>query len=248
MEKIIFIIPAKTSSLRIKNKNMKKLRGKPLLSYKIKTCLKTNLGRVFVSTDSKQISDYSTKLGAQVPFLRPKKYSTSKATMMSCVLNLLTYFKNNLINLPEYIAIMPPTNPFVTGDSIKKAFKKLRLNKKYNSMCSFTESADHPFLVVREKRKLHFNTVNYLGYKFSDFERSQDYPKAFTLSGSIRITKTSYFFKHILNFSPNNKENVTDLKSCIGYELNKREAFDINDKNDFDIAQVLIKNKKIFIN
>lgn len=247
MEKIIFIIPAKSSSLRIKNKNMKKLGDKPLLFHKIKTCLETNLGSVFVSTDSKRISNYSTKLGAQASFLRPKKYSTSKATMMSCVLHLLRYFKNNLINLPEYVAIMPPTNPFVTASSIKKAFQKLRLNRKYNSICSFTESADHPFLVVHGKKKLQFNSVKYLGYKFSDFERSQDYPKAFTLTGSIRITKTSYFFKYILNLSSDTKKNVTDLTSCIGYELNKREAFDINNKNDFDIAQLLVKNKNFFI-
>ena len=39
---------------------------------------------------------------------------------------------------------------------------------------------------------------------------------------------------------------MIDLKSCLGHELSKREAYDINDPEDFKIGQFLNKNKKLF--
>ena len=246
MDQILFVIPAKSSSSRIKKKNMKKLGNTSLLGHKIRACLKTNLGRVIVSTDSKKIADYSVKLGAEVPFLRPKKYSSSVATMMSCVLNLITYFKKNLIKYPKYIAVLPPTFPFTKASSITKAFNKLRSNKKYNSICSFTDCLEHPFLIIKNKKKMHFNVIKYNGHTLADFERTQDYPQALILSGAIRITKISYFLKYISNFSPKTRNHVSDFNSCLGFKLNKKEALDINDHNDFNIAKILLKNKNIW--
>ena len=66
------IIPARSGSTRVKNKNMRILNGLPLLGHKIKACLNANIGEVVVSTDSKKIVKFSKSLGAKVPFLRTK--------------------------------------------------------------------------------------------------------------------------------------------------------------------------------
>ena len=248
MSEILYIIPARSLSKRVKNKNIKDLGKIPLLGHKIKACLKTKTGKVIVSTDSKKLANYAKKMGAQVPFLRPKKYSSSKATMMSCVLHLLSYYRKNSIKLPDYIATMPPTYPFLKANSIVKAFNKLKLNKKFSSLCAYTKSYDHPYSFVKNKKKLNFNLIKYEGYKLSDFERTQDYPAAFILSGAIRITRISYFLKYIKNTSPKISNYVIDFKSCLGFKLSKREAYDINDYNDFDIAEFLEKKKNIWVN
>ena len=246
MTKILFVIPAKSNSLRVKNKNIRKFGNSTLLGYKIKECLKTNLGPVIVSTNSKKIGNYSIKLGAKVPFLRPEKYSTSKSSMISCILNLVLYLKKKSIKYPQYIAVMPPTYPFTKSKSIKKAFKKLRSNKKFNSICSFTNCFDHPFQNVKNKEKLNFNVIKYEGYFLKNFDRTQDYPKAHSASSAIRISKTSYFLKYIKYFSPKITNNVIDFNSCLGFKITKREAFDINNYDDFNIAKFLIKNKKVW--
>ena len=74
---MLIIIPARSGSKRLKNKNMKLLNGIPLLGHKIKSCLKAGLGEVIVSTDSLSISKFAKKMGAKVPFIRSKNYSAS---------------------------------------------------------------------------------------------------------------------------------------------------------------------------
>ena len=118
---LIILIPARSGSKRIKNKNLIKLGNLPLLGHKIKSCVNSKAGKIFVSTDSIKIAKYAKRLGAEVPFLRPKKYSTSKASTMSCVLHLLRFYIKRKISLPGYIAILPATNPFLEKNTIKKA-------------------------------------------------------------------------------------------------------------------------------
>ena len=74
-KKIIVIIPARSGSKSIKDKNIILYKGKPLISYSIQIALKSKLvNRVIVSTDSKKYANISKKFGAEVPFLRPKKF------------------------------------------------------------------------------------------------------------------------------------------------------------------------------
>ena len=69
----IAIIPARSGSKRIKNKNIKLFFGKPLLFYSIQIALKSKLfDRVIVSTDSKKIAKLAKSFGAEAPFLRQK--------------------------------------------------------------------------------------------------------------------------------------------------------------------------------
>ena len=78
---VLGIILARGGSKRLPNKNIRLLNGKPLISYIIKTALKVGkLDDVVVSTDSKKIADIAKQYGANVPFLRPAKYATDKAT------------------------------------------------------------------------------------------------------------------------------------------------------------------------
>ena len=233
---LLVLIPARSGSTRVKNKNMKLLKRIPLLGHKIKSCIKSNIGNVVVSTDSKKIAKYASKLGAGVPFLRSKRYSTSKASTMSCVLDLLRFYIKRKIRLPKYIGIIPATNPFLKSNTIKTAYKKLSGNKKFNSILSFTNSPAHPFKIIKIKKKIIFDIIKYEGSYFSDFERSQDYPLAMISSAALRFTKTSYFLKFIKNTSPFINKKTYDMNSCLGIKINNKESFDINDPEDFKIA------------
>ena len=75
-KKIICIILARGGSKGLKNKNLRKVNGKPLIYYPIKDALKTNIiDDVIVSTDDQEIAEISVKYGAKVPFLRSKDSS-----------------------------------------------------------------------------------------------------------------------------------------------------------------------------
>ena len=68
MKKVIAIIPARAGSKGVIGKNIKNLKGKPLISYTIEEAKKSKLiDKLVVSTDSREIADISLSLGAVVP-------------------------------------------------------------------------------------------------------------------------------------------------------------------------------------
>jgi CMP-N,N'-diacetyllegionaminic acid synthase len=72
--KLVALIPARSGSKRIKNKNISLLNKKPLLAYSIIEAQKTNLfEKIVVSTDSIKYKNIALKYGATVPYLRKKK-------------------------------------------------------------------------------------------------------------------------------------------------------------------------------
>ena len=72
-EKLICIIPARGSSQRIKNKNILKIAGIPMIAHVIKTAKLSKLfSRIVVTTDSKKIAKISKRYGAEIPFIREK--------------------------------------------------------------------------------------------------------------------------------------------------------------------------------
>ena len=105
---ICAVIPARGGSKGIPRKNIKILAGKPLLYYTIIEARKSNISRVIVSTEDKEITEIALKYGAEV-VRRPKELAGDDVTSMEVVLHTLNFlknkenpFKNSLISLPEY--------------------------------------------------------------------------------------------------------------------------------------------------
>ena len=128
LSELIFFIPARSGSTRIKNKNLKNFKGKTLLENKINICKKTKIGDVIVSTDSQKIAKIAKRSGALILGLRPKKLSTSKSSMISSILYTLKEIKKKKIKSPKYIAITI-TNPLLERKTIINVSKKLKTKK-----------------------------------------------------------------------------------------------------------------------
>ena len=94
MVKIVPIIPARSGSKRIKNKNIRLFKNKPLLAHSIFHSLESKLiQRTIVSTDSKEIAQISKKYGAEF-VSRPDNISTDISTTESAIQHVLTELKN----------------------------------------------------------------------------------------------------------------------------------------------------------
>ncbi|WP_440935846.1 cytidylyltransferase domain-containing protein [Candidatus Pelagibacter sp.] len=243
MSSLTIFIPARSGSMRIKNKNLQKLGKISLLDRKIKICKSLKIGNVVVSTNSKKIAKLSIKNGAEIPFLRPEKYSTSKASTVSTILHYLRFLKKNNKIIPTYLAILPLTNPFLKKKTIISAYKKIVKNKKINSIIGFTEANDHPFTFIKVKKKILFNIFKHEGSIYSDYERTQDWPKAYISSAALKITKTSYFLKYLKEHSPLFGIKTFDLKKTMGIKITKKESFDINNKKDLLYANQILNKK-----
>ena len=98
--KIVAIIPARSGSKGVPDKNIMNIQGRPLISYSIMAALKSKLiDRVIVSTDSDHYAEISKRYGAEVPFLRPKEISQDGSTDIEFFNHLIGWFCNN----EEYI-------------------------------------------------------------------------------------------------------------------------------------------------
>ena len=91
--KILGIIPARAGSKGLKDKNILKLNKKPLIAWSILAAKKSKvLSKVIVSTDSLKISRIAKKYGAEVPFMRPAKYSGDNAKSSDLIIHALNFF------------------------------------------------------------------------------------------------------------------------------------------------------------
>ena len=245
-KEILFFIPARKNSSRIKNKNLKNLGNKSLLKIKISQCKSLKIGKVVVSTDSKRIAKKSYEFGADYVHMRPKKYSQNSSSTMSVILDFLRQKIKDKKEIPEFISICHLTNPFVTNKSIKNAYLKIcqMQNFKFDSIISYSYSEVHPFLFINVKKKINFDIFKMGKKKYSDIERSQDRPVAFTLNSAIKITRKRYFLKYIKNLNHKTKIKPFNLKKTLGLKIKQIEAYDINKKSDLVFANIINSKSK----
>ena len=91
--KVIVIIPARSGSKSLPNKNILPLNGIPLLCYSVSYALKCNLvSRVVVSTDSEEFAEIARSCGADVPFIRPAEYAMDSSRDYSFMRHALDYY------------------------------------------------------------------------------------------------------------------------------------------------------------
>ena len=144
--KIIALIPARSGSKSIPRKNIRKLCGKPLLSYTIQTALESVLiDRVIVTTDNKEIADIAKKYGAEVPFLRPKEISGDYALDIEFHQHAIDCLQENESYTPDLIVNLRPTNPIRNPITVDKAIQTLIDNPDMDSLRSVRISEFSPF-------------------------------------------------------------------------------------------------------
>ena len=96
--KILAIIPARSGSKSIKNKNIRKINNLPLLSYSIKTAKKSKLiNKIIVTTDSPKIRKIALQFKAEAPFLRPKKISGDYSTDVEYIIHAIKELKKKTL-------------------------------------------------------------------------------------------------------------------------------------------------------
>ena len=115
------IIPARSGSKGVIDKNIRELNGKPLMGYSIEAALKSGcFGEVMVSTDDEEIADISKKAGAAVPFFRSKETSNDLAVTSDVLCEVLMRY-SQMGKEFDYGCCIYPTAPFVTANKLKHA-------------------------------------------------------------------------------------------------------------------------------
>ena len=141
--KIWAIIPARSGSKSIKNKNLQKINDYSLVARAIIVAKKCkHIDRVFLSTDSLKIKKEGMKYNAEVPFLRSKKNARDVSTDYDVVKEFLFRISTLEKIIPQYILYLRPTTPIRSYKIIEKAIKKIKELKNYDSLTSVHKMAE----------------------------------------------------------------------------------------------------------
>ena len=126
----VALIPARSGSKRIPNKNIKEFNGVPIISYPIKAAIESNLfDNIFVSTDSTEIRDISHQLGAQTLPLRPLEISSDDSTTLEVVKYEIEQMLTAGLSF-EYLACIYPATPFIDKHLLINAFQKISIEER----------------------------------------------------------------------------------------------------------------------
>ena len=145
-KKVLAIIPARSGSKGIKDKNIINLNGKPLIAYSIEAGLKSKyIDKVVVTTDGEEIAKVARAYGAEVPFMRPDYLSSDTAKTIDAVMHCIEEMKR-LGEEYDYIVLLQPTQPLRQSWHIDEAIE-LILEKDEEALVSVSKVKDHPILM-----------------------------------------------------------------------------------------------------
>ena len=141
MPSAVALIPARSGSERVRDKNIRPFAGHPLLAYAIATARQAGLfDRVVCSTDSGKIAEVAQRYGAEVPFLRP----TELATATSPDIEWITHALDQLDEHSDVFAIVRATNPFRGPDVLRRGFEQLLETPEADSIRAVELVKQHP--------------------------------------------------------------------------------------------------------
>ena len=152
----IAIIPARSGSKRIKNKNTKKFINEPIIIKTIKNLKKSKMfDEIYVSTDSSRIANLVKKLGVKIPFYRKKKLSNDKTITYVVIVDFLKRLKNKKI---KNVTCIYPTSVFIKKQYLIKAKKLLNKNisKYIMSVTNYSHPIQRAFIINKKKIKMIF--------------------------------------------------------------------------------------------
>jgi N-acylneuraminate cytidylyltransferase len=226
----VVIIPARGGSKGIKNKNLINFANKPLLYWTIKQAIKSkSISRVYVSSDSTKILEFSKKLGA-FPIIRPKKIAKDMSKSEDAIIHFIESLGKNFKN----IIFLQATSPLRLKRDIDNAVAKFK-NEKYDSLFSCSTSADWFDVWKTNKKKIVPITIDYKNKP----PRQKVKDKYFLQNGSLYIFKKDGFLKY-----------KNRLFGKIGvYIMKEWQSFQIDENEQVNFMEVLFKkfilNEKI---
>ena len=223
--KKIAIIPARSGSKGLPNKNILMLGNKPLIAYTIEAALKSKeFERVIVSTDSLEYKYIAEKFGAEV-FMRSEELSNDKASSFVVIEDIL-----NKIETPvDYFVLLQVTSPFRNENHIKESIEIFENGiSEYDFLVSMQKSDKSSSLIkpIYDSGTLEEYNIDYSNYSRQKYDEYHP-------NGAIFIGKVKEYLEQKHFFG----------KRAKAYFMNKEDSVDIDDSIDFEIA-ITILNKK----
>lgn len=223
MSKTIGIIPARSGSKGISNKNIKKLGGIPLVQWSITQALNSKIDTVIFDSDS---NDYLNLVDNHnlIKSHRPSHLARDN----SLTLDVIKYICNAMkISSSDRIVLLQPTCPFRDVEMINQCLDLLESNPSSTVISVVDCDAHHP---LRMKRIVDGKLINYIDTGHEDMRPRQELPKAYIRSGSIYAASLKQINK--------NNGFGSNMQIPMIEDLNK--TINIDSPRDFKLAEEML--------
>ena len=219
---VLAIIPARSGSKRLSNKNIIPINGKPMIEWSILAAQGSDyIDKIIVSTDSVEIGGLAERQGV-IYLNRPKYLANDDSTSAQVVLHALEVLDIHT----GFFMLLQPTSPLRTSVHINEACQTLS-----------NKDADAVVSVCKESHPPHWSNTIPADGSLANFinpenvnSRSQDFAQHYRLNGAIYLTRINRF----------KKEKTFILSSnTFSYIMPLEYSVDIDDEFDFLFAQFL---------
>lgn len=222
------IIPARSGSKGLPDKNIMDLNGKPLMYYTIRAAIDSGcFDEIMVSTDSPKYAEIAIACGAKVPFLRSEAMSGDTAGSWDTVREVLSNYRE-IGQIFDYVALLQPTSPLRTAEDIQGLFRLLKQPEVHNAV-SVTE-VDHP--VQWCFRMPENGSMAELAASPYNYVRRQDLEPHYRENGAIYVVDARKITDPQYNFYAD---------ACHGYVMGRTKSIDIDSKIDLLLAIEMMK-------
>jgi N-acylneuraminate cytidylyltransferase len=226
----VALIPARSGSERVPQKNVRALNGHPLIAYAIATAQQAGVfERVLGSTDSEEIAEIARWYGADVPFLRPAEY----ATATSPDIEWLAFTLERLGEEYDLFAIVRATNPFRGPDMIRRGLEQLLGTPEADSIRAVELVKQHPgktWVLADDGRTMrplldqsHLDVAWHAG-------QYQALPRVYVQNSALEIAWT-----RVVRETGTREGRVVAPFLTEGYE-----GFNVDDEGDWERAERLV--------
>ena len=225
-KRVIAVIPARGGSKSIPGKNIRPLRGKPLLAWSIDVARQVaEIDRVIVSTDDPQIATVAEANGAEV-YARPGHLATDDALVIDALKDLLEKLRRDG-ETAEWIVLLEPTCPLRAPTDVRECLQLVSTGD-HDSVATFKDADLNPH---RAWRLVDGVPEVFIPGAIPWLPR-QKLPKAFQLNGAVYVFRASLLAD----------EAKSLLVGRLGAVVMPRDrSQDIDDIVDFTIVEALLE-------
>jgi CMP-N-acetylneuraminic acid synthetase len=234
----VALIPARSGSKRVADKNIRPLAGHPLIAYSIAAAVQSGVfAAVVVSTDSERYAEIARYYGAEVPFLRPAEFSGDTSPDIEWV----EYTLKRLAaegRAFDCFSILRPTSPFRLAETIRRAWSEFNAETGVDSLRAVEKCSQHPakMWVVRGRRMLPLLPI---GPAEQPWHSSQypSLPEVFVQNASLEIAWSRVVFE----------ERTIAGTVVVPFLTQGSEGFDVNKPYDWDLADHMVRSGQVIL-
>ncbi len=229
---VVALIPARSGSKRVPDKNVRVLAGHPLLAYSIQAALQSGIfAAIIVSTDSEQYAAMARSYGAEAPFLRPAAMAQDLSPDIEGVTHALTELRLQGREF-DCFSILRPTSPFRLPGTIRRAWGCFLSDPAVDSVRAVEKCHEHPgkMWVLRGNR---MTPLLPLGPQELPWHSSpyQALPEVYVQNASLEIAWTRVVFDG----------HTIAGETVMPFLTEGYEGFDVNQPYDWAYAEELVR-------